>query len=328
MSSPVNTNAAKSREIEKSQLMPSMNASSLSYIAKLSYCNEREFRENLKVMSPTIPAPNHIHYFDAAINGYSDAQMYVLTYDDCIVFTVRGSSSIYDAITDLYTQKKLFQDVQYSNYVDGKIYKKIKVHAGFLSQYNTVKFNIIANVFEKLWNNKSLAKKQDQEQEKEKDKEPTKVAPVKVIFTSHSLGAALSTLAAATLKAQFTNNVTIENWTFGCPRVGNKMFVKYYNENVDKTFRYVCGDDIITKIPKIGFVAFKDIIHLTDENGEPRTIVSVASGRVTKSKSKSLKAKMTNLKKKLSKIFGNSHDHDMSEYIRRINKLNDNSITI
>jgi hypothetical protein len=156
-----------------------------------------------------------------------------------------------------------------------------------------------------------------------------KIEPVKVIFTSHSLGAAISTLAAATLKAQFTTNVAIENWTFGCPRVGNKMFVKYYNDNVDKTFRYVCGNDIITKIPKIGFVAFKDIIHLIDENGESRTIVSVASGKSTnKSKKSKAKANFESLKKKLSKIFGNASDHAMGEYIRRINKLNDNSITI
>jgi hypothetical protein len=316
-SSVPETDAKADHKIAASLLMPTMNASTLSYIANLSYCNELEFRDKINVMSPTIVKPNHIHYFDAAINGYSDAQMYVLTYDDCIIFTVRGTSSLYDTLTNVYMQKKLFQDVQYSNYVDNKIYKKIKVHAGFLSQYNTVKFNIIANVFEKLWKNKS------------KSTNFEKIEPVKVIFTSHSLGAAISTLAAATLKAQFTTNVAIENWTFGCPRVGNKMFVKYYNDNVDKTFRYVCGNDIITKIPKIGFVAFKDIIHLIDENGESRTIVSVASGKSTdKSKKSKAKANFESLKKKLSKIFGNASDHAMGEYIRRINKLNDNSITI
>ena len=239
--------------------------------------------------------------------------MYILTYDECIVFSVRGTSSILDSFSTLSMSKKILQDVQYSNYVDNKIYKKIKVHAGFLSQYNTVKFNIIANVFEKMWNNKVSEK-----------------GPVKVIFTSHSLGAAISTLAAATLKAQFTTNVTIENWTFGCPRIGNKMFVKYYNDKVDKTFRYVCGDDIVTKIPKIGFVAFKDIIHLIDENGEPRTIASVESGHPVKTKKEksSKKSKsFAGFKKVLSKIFGNSNDHSMAEYIRRINKLNDNSIT-
>ena len=71
-----------------------------------------------------------------------------------------------------------------------------------------------------------------------------------VWFTGHSLGAALTTLAAASLyfkdKKQLINGV----YTFGQPRVGNSDFATLYNADLkEKTFRIVNNNDVVTRVP-------------------------------------------------------------------------------
>jgi hypothetical protein len=245
-----------------------MNATILSNIANLSYENEDTFRSKITIYTQ----PNNIHFFDASVNGFSDAQMYTLEYDNVIVFSIRGTSTLHDLITDIYTHKKLFHDIQFCNYVDQQKYKNMRVHSGFLQQYNTVKFNILAHIFKRLW--------ADQTKQ------------LHIILTSHSLGAGIAVLVAATLKAHFGEKVYIENWLFGCPRVGNNTFMNFYNDNIDKTFLYVCKNDIVTKIPKIGYSHFKNKIIL----GDP-TKASFCS-----------------------RIFGTINDHFMDNYITHINQ--------
>ena len=41
--------------------------------------------------------------------------------------------------------------------------------------------------------------------------------------------------------------------SFGCPRVGNKAFAEFFNANVDRHRRYVNGNDIITRVPRINY---------------------------------------------------------------------------
>ncbi len=222
-----------------------MNGYILSNIARLSYENEETFRKEIV----NYTNPTSIQFFDAAVNKFSDAQLYILHFNDCIVFSVRGTSSKSDMLTDANFLKDTFQDVQYCNYVDQKKYPNIKVHSGFLNQYNTVKFCVLADVFKSLWESKEL--------------------PVKIYLTSHSLGAAISTLLAACLKAHFGNKVYVENWTFGCPRVGNTTFNHFYNDHVDKTYRHICKNDLVPRIPRIGYSKFEEFIQLGDpKNGK------------------------------------------------------------
>ncbi len=240
-----------------------MNGFILSNIARLSYEDENTFRTEIVKYTN----PDKIYFFDAKINNFSDAQIYILKYNNYLVFSVRGTSSKSDMLTDANIFKDLFQDVQYCNYVDQKKYKNIKVHSGFLNQYNTIKFCVLAEVFQYIWKNKT-------EQ------------PLKLYLTSHSLGAAISTLLATCLKAHFGNKIYIENWSFGCPRVGNSTFNKYYNDNIDKTFRFINKNDIVTRIPRIGYNKFKDFIQL----GKP------------------------NNSNYLEKIIGSVNDHSMDNY--------------
>lgn len=63
-------------------------------------------------------------------------------------------------------------------------------------------------------------------------------------FTGHSLGGALAVLAAKRFgKAQGI-------YTFGCPKVGNSVFVDAIDENLEgRVFRFVNNNDAITKFP-------------------------------------------------------------------------------
>lgn len=251
-----------------------LNPYKLANIAKLSYYDEIIFKQEII----NFTKPDDIYFYDASIDDYSDAQMYTLIYKDKIIFSIRGTSSIKDAITDINFIKTIFQDVQYTT--NKKKYKNIKVHKGFLSQFNTIKFRIISYVFSALWGNKC---------------KNTITDKIHIIFTSHSLGAAISTLASTMLKSHFNDKIFIENWAFGCPRVGNNNFIKYYEDNVDMSNIYIYGNDIVTKIPKLGFKTFKKCIYLKDIFEKPNWCI-----------------------KQINYYFGEIDDHYIDNYIRAL----------
>ncbi len=64
-------------------------------------------------------------------------------------------------------------------------------------------------------------------------------------------------MAASCAKAQLGAKICVECYTYGSPRVGNKDFVRYFDDNVDLCVRHVNGADIITRIPKFLFYHVK-----------------------------------------------------------------------
>jgi len=71
-----------------------------------------------------------------------------------------------------------------------------------------------------------------------------------VWFTGHSLGAALATLAVATLRASPGNGSVQGLYTFGSPRVGDPTFAQALDANCkDRCFRYVNNADTVTRVP-------------------------------------------------------------------------------
>ena len=66
-----------------------------------------------------------------------------------------------------------------------------------------------------------------------------------VLFTGHSLGAALSTLAASDCRAAIAKDSAL--YTFGCPRVGDAQFVATLNGMAGR--RYVDCCDIVARVP-------------------------------------------------------------------------------
>jgi hypothetical protein len=215
-----------------------MNSDIYCRIAELAYRTPASTDEDAvkKIFTDggaDISGLHHAYFFDSKKKGGdSDAQLYTLSTDDAVIFACRGTESLSDVATDMSIWKEPFQDLIYCNSVDTSVYKNIKVHAGFLDQYNTIKYSIMATLYNVVWAGK---------------KNRT------IVCVGHSLGGALASMAAACAKAHFGDKLRVECYTYGSPRVGNGDFVRYFDDNVDLCVRYVNGADIITRIPKVLF---------------------------------------------------------------------------
>lgn len=73
-----------------------------------------------------------------------------------------------------------------------------------------------------------------------------------VVFAGHSLGAAISTLAAFRFALVFPQ-MRITLFTFGSPRVGDEKFATAFNASSINSHRVVNEQDYVTKIPVVGF---------------------------------------------------------------------------
>lgn len=76
----------------------------------------------------------------------------------------------------------------------------------------------------------------------------------KLVITGHSLGAALATVFHAFLK---NVNISSELINYGSPRVGDYTFSEY-----TKSIRVVQGNDIVTKLPIIGYRHLNGYVHI------------------------------------------------------------------
>ncbi|CAE8605436.1 unnamed protein product, partial [Polarella glacialis] len=106
------------------------------------------------------------------------------------------------------------------------------VHRGFQSAYLALRSGLLAQV------NISLAALRTSLE-----------APVLVLVTGHSLGAALATLAAYDLA--FLSNVSYEPRcvTWGCPRVGDAEFVAALRQKVPRMARFLNKLDPVPRLP-------------------------------------------------------------------------------
>lgn len=79
----------------------------------------------------------------------------------------------------------------------------------------------------------------------------------KIIISGFSYGSAVAVLYALKFSIKYNIN-NIQVILFGCPRVGNKAFNKFYNSKIHSTINIVNGSDIVTKIPFkwLGFLQF------------------------------------------------------------------------
>lgn len=70
----------------------------------------------------------------------------------------------------------------------------------------------------------------------------------KIVFTGHSLGGAVATLAAAYARAA---GYTIDIYTYGSPRVGNEAFVKFVTDQPGGEYRITHLADPVPRLPPI-----------------------------------------------------------------------------
>jgi triacylglycerol lipase len=71
-----------------------------------------------------------------------------------------------------------------------------------------------------------------------------------VMVTGHSLGGALATLCVLDVQYNFSSQVSVEMYTFGAPKVGNKGFQESFDRRVPNSYRVVNGMDIVPALPR------------------------------------------------------------------------------
>lgn len=144
---------------------------------------------------------------------------YAATSSKYNVIALRGTKSNFEWIMDAAIPQVPVPLFWYSN--EG--FKQAKVHLGFLIFYVFLVEQIIeaCNQF----NNE-----------------------LPCLVTGHSLGAALATLVAPTIKI-LTGNSNVQMYNYASPRVGNPAFVDAYNFLISESYRVINLSDLVPMIP-------------------------------------------------------------------------------
>ncbi|KAL1984371.1 hypothetical protein VTN96DRAFT_9232 [Rasamsonia emersonii] len=136
-----------------------------------------------------------------------------------IVLSFRGSETLENWIADLE-----------ADLVDASaICSGCEAHDGFLSSWNSVASTLTSKISSAVNEHPSY----------------------KLVFTGHSLGAALATLGAVSLRESGYN---IDLYNYGCPRVGNTALADFITTQSGGTnYRVTHSDDPVPKLPPRSF---------------------------------------------------------------------------
>ena len=154
----------------------------------------------------------------------NDCQAYACQYSDSLAIVFRGTESFRDVLTDLNMARVRMDLPGISDN------NRPKVHWGFLRQFRTIEDQVRIQI------NKYLEETDNGNTNRQ------------LIFSGHSLGGALSTLAAVQFGQEYPG-LPIKCVTFGSPRVGNTTFVDYFDKCVQESHRYVNEDDPVPMGP-------------------------------------------------------------------------------
>ena len=174
---------------------------------------------------------NIIHKrFESSI--FNNVALYSERRDGYFFISIRGTVTMYDIANDIdFLQVKMDEEDELSK-------ENMYVHKGFYADFREIKTylkELLTNI-----------------------KQP-------VIFTGHSRGSAISTFSAMYIKTLFPE-LTVYNIGFGCPRLGNEEFVKYYNKTMrENTYLFKAELDIITKMPIYGYYDIMDQYTIRDD---------------------------------------------------------------
>ena len=119
------------------------------------------------------------------------------------------------------------KDLIYPDTYSAKSDNPVRMHRGFVEAYLSVRDDVHRYIRESL----------------------QKGGATRYRITGHSLGGAVATLCAVDLQYNFGQQITLEAYTFGSPRVGNQAFVDSYNRRVPDTWRVVNGWDAVVGVP-------------------------------------------------------------------------------
>ena len=165
-----------------------------------------------------------------------DSQVLITKYKKklCVIF--RGTDSSEDIEKDLMVSKKPLK-LTNNNIIP-------KVHYGFLLQFNSLKKNL----------NKEIKNYISNEIENEPE----------IIFTGHSLGGALATIASLFYKDMYPK-ININCITFGSPRVGDNIFSNLFDKLIQNSVRIINNNDPIPCVPtSLRFKHVKGVLWLNN----------------------------------------------------------------
>ncbi|MEO0536411.1 MAG: lipase family protein [Cyanobacteria bacterium P01_A01_bin.123] len=160
--------------------------------------------------------------FESEANSGVDTQVALLhdTAQELLYIVFRGSDKDIDWITNLRMRQKVYPYGD-ENSTD------VRFHLGFMDAYFAVREPLLDYI--------------------------RKIPQYKLIFTGHSLGGALATIAILDTQYNITqhNEQLIESYTFGSPRVGNDALIASFHKRVPLNYRFVYGRDIVAHVPRV-----------------------------------------------------------------------------
>lgn len=194
--------------------IPGLEIKRASLLSDLAYYEPKVFKDGLAKNSLSF-ADDSFAFID---NNEQSTQLYLFVSDMVCYVAFRGSQEAMDFLTDA--------DVKFADFAVGK---GSKVHCGFQDQFKSV----IEQMKDFLENHAGNYET--------------------VLFTGHSLGAALATLAAAWYVDTQKNSEkkkTVKMINFGSPRVGNSKFCKFYAGALEPQnhWRVFHDHDVVSKL--------------------------------------------------------------------------------
>jgi hypothetical protein len=198
----------------------------ISKLCSLSY-NSPKINKELFTSRPYFFNKNECVFYQCQEEPHfystkKDCQAYVCKFDNILCISFRGTESIEDILTDLNISRV---PIEFDFPLNLK--EDIHVHRGFLNQFNSIKLNIDQEIIEYYIKDSNTKK---------------------IIFSGHSLGGALATIASLYFKLKY-KDLDISCITFGSPRVGCKDFVKLFNKQIENSYRFVNDNDPVPCIP-------------------------------------------------------------------------------
>jgi len=177
-----------------------------------------------------------------------------LTYKPGVrVVCFRGTSmNLMDVVRDINFFYKLLArvrlDADLEPVVEDEPYREYKAHAGFVRSLNQIwgyKWGNYGYIKVNWTNHPQMANDIDPEFKPKKDQE---ICPgdTPIIFTGHSLGAALAALGAFRAYVQGVRDIRVVG--FGTPRFASWDLAKKFNESMN-FMRIMNGNDIINSFP-------------------------------------------------------------------------------
>lgn len=224
--------------------MTEVSVYELAQLSKAVY-NFREY-ETAKLLSEN--QYTYVKFYDL-----SETQAFLAYKPGVRVVCFRGTSmNLVDVVRDINFFYKLLArtmvDADREPATEDQLYKEYKAHAGFVRSLNQIwgyKWGDYGTIKVDWTNHPQMANDIDPEFKPKKDQE---LCPggTPIIFTGHSLGAALAALGAFRAYVQGVQDIRVVG--FGTPRFASWDLAKKFNQSMNFV-RIVNGNDIINNFP-------------------------------------------------------------------------------